>query len=418
MRDFGSAAPMPRRLSGRRFLFTLISLFALNHLVALASTPLGPLLSAGKPVDWWFVFKFNAHTFPGDETAEPTPAIFGGTPTNYGHFSLNYAYASSADPTLRMGTNYIGLSLNDPLGATFDQIYHGTCNYILWNDQFYNDPMPSEGSPWGHSKGALAWDDAGNGFVLQVSTPSWPASGSAHHPRAHDGNTLGTVNDNDVKVSQHFFALKLNADDVETVLLGLANASIVTKPGNLQIFNAGGPHNLQVLAQQLGHESSSTVVMKQTLSSGVIFISKPSKLHVPVWQMVSAKMDALPIRAATWWTTPPLPSTTADTTIECWDAALGHPGQVQIATSGTWQGKRIGLKGGGGNDANHAKIGVSLDPSKTFCFFGDENQQGALDGDCNSSQNGRGGEFYVLNQSDLFQSLTALLAGDSAAPAQ
>jgi hypothetical protein len=61
---------------------------------------------------------------------------------------------------------------------------------------------------------------------------------------------------------------------------------------------------------------------------------------------------------------------------------------------------------------------VSLDPSKTFCFFGDENQQGTLDGDCNSSQNGRGGEFYVLNQSDLFQSLTALLAGDSAAPAQ
>jgi len=135
--------------------------------------------------------------------------------------------------------------------------------------------------------------------------------------------------------------------------------------------------------------------MKQTLSTGVIFISKPSKLHVPVWQMVSAKMDALPIRAATWWTRPPIPSTTATTSIECWDTNLSHPGQVQIATSGTWQGKRIGLKGGGGNDANHAKIGVSLDPSKAFCFFGDENQQGALDGDCASSQNGRGGEFYV-----------------------
>src|SRR5947199_2640123 len=33
-------------------------------------------------------------------------------------------------------------------------------------------------SPWGHSKGVLAWNDAGEGFVMQVSTPSWPASGS------------------------------------------------------------------------------------------------------------------------------------------------------------------------------------------------------------------------------------------------
>jgi hypothetical protein len=405
---------MPLKPPSRRFPFFAISFFALIHLAS-GATPLSPLLSAGKPVDWWFVFKFNAATFPGDESKEPTATIFGGTPTNYnGHFSLSYAYASSADSTLRMGTNYIGLSLNDPLGATFEQIYHGTCNYVLWNDQFYDDPMPTANSPWGHSKGALAWDDAGNGFVLQVSTPSWPASGSFHHPRASDGNTLGTIHDNDIKVSQHFFALKLNAADVATVLVGLANASIVTKPGDLQIFHAGGPSNLRVLAQQLGHESSSTEVMKQTLSSGVIFISKPSKLHVPVWQLVSAEMDGLPLRAATWWAAPKISSTTPATPIECWDAALGHPGEVQIATSGAWQGKTIGLKGGTGLDANHAKIGVSRDPAKEFCFFGDMNQQGTLDGDCASSQNGRGGEFYVLEESGLFQSLTALLAGDSA----
>lgn len=380
-----------------------------------AATPLGPLLAEGKPVDWWFVFKFNAATFPGDVNKEPMPTIFGGTPTNYhGGFSLSYAYASSADPTLRMGTNYIGLSLKDPLGATFDQIYHGSCNYVLWNDQFYNDPMPSEGSPWGHSKGALAWDNAGNGFLLQVSTPSWPASGSDDHPRASDGNTLGTIHDDDIKVSQHFFALKLNAADVATVLIGLANASIVTKPSDLQVFHSGGPSKLRVLAHQLGHESSSTEIMKETLSTGVIFISKPSKVHVPVWQLVSAEMDGLPIRAATWWANPKIPSTTADTPIECWNATLGHPGAVQIATSGSWQGKSIGLKGTPSANGNHAKIGVSRDAAKEFCIFGDMNQQGTIDGDCNSSQNGRGGEFFVLKQSDLFHSLTALLAGDSA----
>src|SRR5262245_38228462 len=127
--------PMQPKPSSRRFLLIVICIFALSHLVS-AATPLGPLVAAGKPVDWWFVFKFNADTFPGDDSKEPAPTIFGGTPTNYhGGFSLSYAYASSADPTLRMGTNYIGLSLDDPLGATFDQIYHGTCNYVLWNDQ-------------------------------------------------------------------------------------------------------------------------------------------------------------------------------------------------------------------------------------------------------------------------------------------
>src|SRR5207253_6991089 len=65
------------------------------------------------------------------------------------------------------------------------------------------------GGPWGHSKGTLAWNDAGEGFVLQVTTPSWPAAGSNKFPRKTDGNTLGCVKDDNVEVSQHFFALKL-----------------------------------------------------------------------------------------------------------------------------------------------------------------------------------------------------------------
>ena len=39
----------------------------------------------------------------------------------------------------------------------------------------------------------LAWDDSGKGFVMQVSTPSWPGSGSEKRPRKNDGNTLGCV---------------------------------------------------------------------------------------------------------------------------------------------------------------------------------------------------------------------------------
>ncbi len=381
---------------------------------------LTPLLANGKPVDWWFAFKFNAATFYGDETKEPKPGIFGGTPLNYnGGFCLNYVCASSSTPALTLGSGYIGTSVNDPLGATFNQIYNGTAYYVLWNDQFYGDPLPTLDTPWGHSKGLLAWDDTGAGFVLQVSTPSWPGSGSAKHPRKTDGNTLGCVRDDDVMVSQHFFALKLNAADVAVVLAGLANASVVTKAGNPQIFNAGGPANLQTLAGKLGVQSKSNTVMKQVLSSGVTFISKPSLLHVPPWQLVSAELAGLPMRVASWWADPTIPSTGATSSVGCWNGTLTKPGPVQIAISGKWQKETIGLAGGKGKAFNHAKIGISTQPAKTLCIFGDLNQQGTLNGagsadGCASSQNGRGGTFYVLNQPTLFSGLNSLLQGSSA----
>ena len=104
----------------------------------------------------------------------------------------------------------------------------------MWNDQFYEHPdiqgcAESCGGPWGHSKGVLAWNDLGEGVVLQVTTPSWPAAASATKPRVGDGNTLGCVTDNNVKVSQDFFALRLTKADVEKVIDALANSSVVTK---------------------------------------------------------------------------------------------------------------------------------------------------------------------------------------------
>jgi len=386
---------------------------------AAAGLSLSPLSESNKSVEWWFVFKFNAATYPGDESIEPNPGIFGGTPVKYqGGFSLSYAYASSSDDSLKMGLGCIGTSTNDPVGATFEEVYHGDCYYVLWNDQFYNDPLPTESSPWGHSKGMLAWDESGNGLVMQVSTPSWPASGSAKHPRTTDGNTLGCVHDDNVLVSQHFFSLKLNAADVAIVLQGLANASVVTDPNNPQIFHMGGPPNLQELAQKLGKRSTSKTVIKQVLSTGVTFISKPSSEHVPPWQLVSAELGGVPIRAATWWAKPVIDSTTMTSSIGCWDDALGQPNGVQIALSGTWEGRTIGFEGGEGKQFNHAKIGVSMDSQLPLCIFGDLNQQGTLNGGggsngCGSSQDGRGGTFYVLQDSALFQSLTDLLKGDS-----
>jgi hypothetical protein len=367
-----------------------------------------PLLSSSTPVDWWFVFKFNAHSFPECGNGVERTCPFGGAVKPYSHFSQQFAYASSADPTLQKGGGCVGDSKTDPVGATFDEIYNGHYSYVLWNDQFYGDPIDTEGSPAGHSKGMLAWDAAGNGVVMQVSTPSWPGAGSAEHPRKSDGNTLGCISDNDVLVSQHFFSLRLSKQDTITVLTGLANASVVTDPSSPQIVNNGGPAEIQTLVRTLGTRSTSTAATQTTLSSGVKLISKPSKLPVPPWQMVSAMLGGEPLRVASWWTRPEIPSTDGKSKPECWDASLGKPGAVEIATAGMWAGTAIGLEGQAEPDGNHAKVGVSTG-TRSYAIFGDLNQQGALSGNCKSSQNGRGGLFYIVENEALAKAVRALI---------
>jgi hypothetical protein len=384
-----------------------------------SSAPM-PLLEKSHSVDWWFVFKFNASSFPGCGENAQRDCLFGGTVQDYqGHYSQQFVYASSENLSLQKGSGCVGDTVKDPVGATFDQAYNGSYYYVIWNDQFYGDPpikgcTKSCGSPWGHSKGILAWNEEGAGLVMQVSTPSWPASGSRSSRRT-DGNTLGCVDDNNVKVSQHFFALKLSKDDLIRVLQSLQNASVVTDPTNPQILRNGGPSDIKALVKELGKKSSSTTNMRVKLSSGVELFSKPSGLHVPPWQLVSATLNGLPLRTATWWANPKINTTTESTKITCWKKDLGSPGRVQIATTGEWEGTSFSLKGGPQLDSNHAKFGVSLDPGRPYAIFGDLNQQGALSGtNCSSSQNGRGGTFYIISNKTLFDGLTNLIKGETA----
>jgi hypothetical protein len=390
---------------------------------ASSSAPV-PLLKAAHPVDWWFVFKFNAQLLPGCAMGASRACPFGGTvqtTPKYKLFSQQFAYASSEHDVLQLGSDCVGDTTTDPLGATFDAVYNGSFHYVIWNDQFYDDPKIAGcseecGAPWGHSKGMLAWDDAGDGLVIQVSTPSWPAAGSKNFPRKTDGNTLGCVKDNDIEVSQHFFSLKLNKDDVVKVLGALQNASVVTDPKNPQIVNNGGPADVQTLVASLGVRSKSTTFTIDRLSGGVQLISKPSKLNVPPWQMVSAALGGVPLRVASWWDSPEIYSTTEFTKLACWSTTLGPSGAVEIATTGHWNGKEFGLTGGGGPNFNHAKIGVSTAGPNHEAIFGDMNQQGdaLVAGDCDSSQNGRGGLFYVVDDAGLFNSVKDLITGATA----
>jgi hypothetical protein len=136
-------------------------------------------------------------------------------------------------------------------------------------------------------------------------------------------------------------------DQVSIVLKALENASVVTDPKNSQVVKSGGRQDLQELVIKLGKQSDSETLSKDKLSTGVTLISKPSKLRVPPWQMVWATLDGVSLRAATWWSSSKIYTTTPSSRITCWDASLGDVedlGAVEIAKTGQWDGKVLGLK--------------------------------------------------------------------------
>ena len=430
-----------------------------------------PLLTPGEAVDWWFLFKFNAAEEP--EPALPTgqKGLFdfdGWVQPGYElepkRHSQQYLVASSKSAKLKRGKGYLGTSTSDPLGATFDQIYSGSYYYIIWNDQFYDDPKATGFGPWGHSKGMLAWDKDGNGVVMQVSTPSWPASGNKKYPRQTEGNTLGYVRDNDIEVSQHFFATKVTKADVLMILKAMRNAAVVTgvstanqwktrpkvkkaaygdkpavpwspplpkplpnAPDLKQVFNIGGPKDIQaqaklVLAAKPGNKSIAKECLSQTLSNGMKLISKSASYAVPPWQLVSASLGGVDLRVASWWEGEAINSTTRkNPTPGCWHDDLGTPGAVQIALTGKWKDIVLGLKGSASPNGNHAKIGHSTEDGVNLSIFGDMNQMGAWVKDgyqkgqtCDVHQNGRGGMFFVVDNKTLNKSVAALIEGTSA----
>ncbi len=430
-----AAADKPERSARRSFILPILvlSLCWPTPIWSAGEAPVPQLSKGGEPVDWWFVFKFNAQkTFSGcGANSGKRTCIFGGSVQAMDNFGQQFAVASSRkdEDALSQGKGCLGATTSDPVGATFDQVYNGNFNYVIWNDQFYGDPALSTckasscGAPWGHSKGVLAWNDAGEGFVMQVSTPSWPGSGTSRIKRSA-GNTLGCISsNNNLLASQHFFALKLNKSDLVKVLKALKSAAVVTDPTKLQIVRNGGPADVQALVNGLGQRpkkvkpTSSNMddfYTKDELSTHVTLIAKTSNLTAPPWEIVSAILDGTAQRAATWWTRPRIYSTTKSSKVAClkpWANLDGKSGPVAIALTGEWNKQTIKLSA----PSNHAKIGVSVSGGHHYVIFGDLNQQGALSPpDCGRSQNGRGGLFFVLDNKTLAESVADLIEGDTA----
>ena len=318
-----------------------------------------PLLTKAQAVDWWFVFKFNAESRPGCSVGAKSHCLFGGEVQDYSRFSQQFLYASKGVP-LKEGKGCLGDTTIDPVGATFD----GTYYYVIWNDQFYNDPdldlpqcknSPYCPAPWAHSKGMIAWNDDGGGFVMQVSTPNWPGAGTAQHPRQQNGNTLGCLTkdvadeQNNILHSQHFFALRLTKADVLTVLKALRHISVVTahepSHGDHQVVNNGGPPDIAAAVNELGTLSNSSGYLDARLSSNVRLIAKSPNLVVPPWQMVSAALSQESLKVATWYSTDKIPDTVGGKKPGCWDPSLEAPGSVINVLNGHWAQPRSSSSG-------------------------------------------------------------------------
>src|SRR6266576_1177827 len=95
----------PRAIFSVALLFVCISFFGFPPYPTQAADAPVPLLEKGKPVDWWFVYKFNAQTFPRCSSQDNAPVRacpFGGKPAKYNN-SQQFVFASSEDSSLRKG---------------------------------------------------------------------------------------------------------------------------------------------------------------------------------------------------------------------------------------------------------------------------------------------------------------------------
>jgi hypothetical protein len=105
-----------------------------------------PLLKSGAPVDWWFVFKLNAKSFPECGGAQRS-CIFdtGVKPFPYkAAIGMQYLFTGKSGNDhvpLSQGAGCVGDTKNDPIGATFDEIYNGKYYYVVWNDQYDKSDM-------------------------------------------------------------------------------------------------------------------------------------------------------------------------------------------------------------------------------------------------------------------------------------
>jgi len=208
-----------------------LQIAALVALVASASAGFSCLNMQGKPVDWFFVIKFQQ-----------------GIGQWHGYTA---AYIDSTNPDKSAIQVYdFHFSNPNPVAATVKQlgIYggamppnrQGNYGWAFWNDETYlsfSDPHPvehwnnTEGYNYGHTKGVLTFEATSKaGFYLQHSTPGFPYSMNEAPDYFHlpFGQSY---------FAQHFFCVSLSLDQIE-------NVAAIVRYYNAFIYDSNVPSGL------------------------------------------------------------------------------------------------------------------------------------------------------------------------------
>jgi hypothetical protein len=344
-----------------------------------------PLDGDGNAVDWWFLLKLpqgatslcSGTVSPGCQYWQTQRA--GG---------VCYLYADSNHPTLQL-YNKLGfdnlVGPNNPVTRTLNQITGKS--YIIWNDQGSKTSKPGtypdKGAPTAHSKGAAAFGST-SGFVMNVSTPNFPDP---------DLFTVGCQQDDNVEVSQHFFCFSLKKDGMTSWAQSIANAqlSVIAK------------NNWTGFADTTVGGHSTTQTLRTFSNVPIQLIVKGSKDFFIPWDYVTNSI-ASGVNALSWYaspTTPPIPLGFNSSCLYKTPANYN----INIVTSLTTPDGTYSWCGQGeaNGSYNHAKLGIGISP---IVITGSMNMQGDITvAGCESSQMGRGGEFYALQSQELWDSL-------------
>jgi len=142
----------------------------------------------------------------------------------------------------------------------------------------------------------LAWNDDGDGVVLQVTTLG--VAGLRQQEVHAQERQYARLHQAAEQCSERAALLLREAqqDDVVHMLDALENSSVVTDvmPGGAR--HNGGPQEIKDRVKVLGQKSDSTEVKQFKLSTGILLVSKPSALHVPPWQMLSSVLDSVDLK--------------------------------------------------------------------------------------------------------------------------
>ena len=120
VRSWSTSMPHPA------IVFVCLTLFSASPSIvghAGAANAPTPFLEKGRPVDWWFVHRFNS-SFAVCGTNATRQYLFADK-LQPGALGQQFVFASRENPALQIGSGCAGATTTDPLGVTCDEIHNG-----------------------------------------------------------------------------------------------------------------------------------------------------------------------------------------------------------------------------------------------------------------------------------------------------